>query len=298
MERRSLLAGLAVLVVCMASLAGTASARTLNAKKPAGELDPTCIITSQPSFVDQGEFTTSSSVADIVEVSCNPEFGFPSVKLSDEELFSRCKDSMSWSEAPVFEPTEGPTTKIKLDGGGNGSAVLWAGPGCASGETLVSAHLEVAPFTTVTTNFEVLPPKVTEPGVYVLPPTSVEDNVESSVETIVEVEFPSVYAEQFVNISDEQLFARCGLAPKVEWIGPDEDLISPAPVGDEADDVDDPIGSESVSVQLDNDGNAFVVLFGGPSCASGGTEIEASLESAPYTTYTTEFTVQAPAAGL
>jgi hypothetical protein len=290
MERRSLLAGLAVLVVCLASLAGTASARTADAKKPAGAEDPTCIITSQPSFVDQGEFTTSSSVADIVEVSCNPEFAFQSVKLSDEELFSRCRDNMSWSEAPVFEPTEGSTTTIKLDGGGNGSAVVWAGPGCASGETLVSAHLEVAPFTTVTTNFEVLPPKVTPPGVYALPPTSVEDNVESSVETIVEVEFPSVYAEQFVNISAEQLFARCGLAPKVEWIGPDEDLISP--VGEDA------FGAEGVSVQLDDDGNAFVVLLGGPSCASGGSEVEASLESAPYTTYTTEFTVKAPEAGL
>lgn len=294
MERRSLLAGLAVLVLCLASLAGTASANPV--KQPAGDPTPNCIITSLPSFVDQGEFTTSSSVADIVEVSCNPEFAFQSVKLSDEELFSRCRGNMSWSEAPVFEPTEGATTTIKLDGGGNGSAVVWAGPGCASGETLVSAHLQVAPFTTVTTNFEVLPPKVTTPGVSALPPTSVEDNVESSVATIVEVEFPSVYAEQFVNVSDEQLFARCGLAPKVEWIGPDENLISPAPDGGEP--VEDPIGAESVSVQLDNDGNAFVVLFGGPSCASGGTEIEASLESAPYTTYTTEFTVQAPEAGL
>ncbi len=288
MERRSLLAGLAVLVVCLASLAGTASATV---KKPAGDEPSMCIITSQSSFVDQGEFTTSSSVADIVEVSCNPEFAFQSVKLSDEELFSRCRGNMSWSEAPVFEPTEGPTTTIKLDGGGNGSAVVWAGPGCASGETLVSAHLQVAPFTTVTTNFEVLPPKVTTPtGVSALPTTSVEDNVESSVATIVEVEFPSVYAEQFVNVSDEQLFARCGLAPKVEWIGPDENLISP--VGEDA------FGAEGVSVQLDDDGNAFVVLFGGPSCASGGTEIEASLEKAPYTTYTTEFTVQAPEAGL
>jgi hypothetical protein len=284
MERRSLLAGLAVMVVCLLSLAGTASARTAT-KKAAGEETPTCIITSQPSFVDQGEFTEASSVADIVEVSCNPEFAFQSVKLSDEELFSRCRDNMSWSEAPVFEPTEGSTTKIKLDGAGNGSAVVWAGPGCAAGETLVSAHLEVAPFTTVTTNFEVLPPKVTTPGVFVLPPTSVEDNVESSVETIVEVEFPSVYAEQDVNISAEQLFARCGVGPKVEWIGPDEKI--------------DSIGTESISkVKLDNDGNAFVVLLGGPSCASGVSEVEASLESAPFTTYTTEFTVGAPEAAL
>ena len=47
-------------------------------------------------------------------------------------------------------------------------------------------------------------------------------------------------------------------------------------------------------VQLDNDGNAFVVMLGGGSCASGTSEIEASLESAPYTTYTTTFTILPP----
>jgi len=286
MERRSLLAGLMALVlVGVLSLAGSASARTTIKKKSVEEPTPMCIIASLPSFVDQGEFAEASSVADIVEVSCNPEFGFQTVKLSDQELFNRCKDSMSWSEAPEFEPTEGPTTKIKLDGGGNGSAVVWAGPGCAAGETLVSAHLEVPPFTTVTTNFEVLAPRVTPPGVYALPATSVEDNVLSSVATIVQVEFPSVYAEQDVNIAAEQLFARCGVGPKVEWIGPDEKV--------------DGIGVEGISkVKLDNDGNAFVVLLGGPSCASGESEIEASLEVAPFTTFTTDFTVKAPEAGI
>jgi hypothetical protein len=107
----------------------------------------------------------------------------------------------------------------------------------------------------------------------------------SSVETIVEVEFPSVFAEQDVNISAEQLFARCGVAPKVEWIGPDEKVLA--------------VDEEGISkVKLDDNGNAFVVLFGGPSCASGVSEIEASLESAPFTTFTTDFTVKAPEAGL
>ena len=304
MERRSLLAGLVVVVLGSLLLAGSASARTVTGKKSSAGEPPTCIIASLPSFVAQGEFGEASSVADVVEVSCTPEFGFQTVKLSDEELFSRCKGKTSWSEAPEFEPTEGATTKIKLDGEGNGSAVVWGGPGCAAGETLVSAHLEVPPFTTVTTGFEVLPPKTTPPGVYALPATSVEDNVLSSVETIVEVEFPSVFAEQDVNISAEQLFARCGPVEeepeeegevkkalfiggsnKVEWIGPDEHLLA--------------VDEEGISkVKLDDNGNAFVVLFGGPSCASGVSEIEASLESAPFTTFTTDFTVKAPEAGL
>jgi len=51
---------------------------------------------------------------------------------------------------------------------------------------------------------------------------------------------------------------------------------------------------ESQELQLDNSGNAFVVLYGNVSCASGSSLIEASLTSAPYTTYTTEFTVKSP----
>ena len=46
---------------------------------------------------------------------------------------------------------------------------------------------------------------------------------------------------------------------------------------------------EVIGVKLDNDGNAFVVLIGNSSCAAGTSMIEASLENAPYTTYTTEF---------
>ena len=45
---------------------------------------------------------------------------------------------------------------------------------------------------------------------------------------------------------------------------------------------------------LDNDGNAFAVLIGNASCAAGTSLIEASLENAPYTTYTTDFTIEPP----
>ena len=49
-----------------------------------------------------------------------------------------------------------------------------------------------------------------------------------------------------------------------------------------------------MTLYLDNDGNAFVVLVGNSSCAAGTSLIEASLENAPYTTYTTNFTVEPP----
>jgi hypothetical protein len=159
--------------------------------------------------------------------------------------------------------------------------VVWGGPSCAPGESLVSAHLEEAPYTTVTTSFSVLPGAETEPGVSATPASFTEDNITSSIATIVQVEFPSVYAEHYVNISAEQLYSRCQIKPHLVWVGPDEKVLAAS--------------AESVAkVKLDNSGNAFVVLLGGASCAAGTSDIEASLEQAPYTTYTTKFTIEPP----
>ena len=74
------------------------------------------------------------------------------------------------------------------------------GPSCAAGESLIAAHLEAAPFTTVTTGFTVLPPRPTTPGVFVTPENKVEGEDASDVATIVQVEFPPVFAEEPVNV--------------------------------------------------------------------------------------------------
>jgi hypothetical protein len=270
------------------------SARTIHKKqskqlkqqaKPATETEgapETCVIYAEPGeFMDQGEFGTSSSIADIVSVECEPVYAEHFVKLSATELYNRCDKELSWSEGIPYAPSSGPGYTIKLDDDGNGSAVLWGGPSCAAGESLISGHLEAAPYKTVTTGFVVLPPRVTEPGVKAEPSTSVEGDETSTVATIVEVEFPPVFAEKTVNINASQLFSRCLVGPKLDWVGPDEKL--------EAEETEELSG-----VKLDNDGNAFVVLLGGESCASGQSLIEASLEEAPYTTYTTVFTVLPP----
>ncbi len=234
-----------------------------------------------PAFIAQGEFASASSVADVVQVSCNPEFAGQAVKISSQELSSRCRHHVSWSLPYPYKPESGPSFEVTLDGAGNATAVVWGGPSCAPGESLLSAHLEEAPYTTVTTSFSVLPGSETEPGVTATPSSFTEDNVTSSVATIVQVEFPSVYAERYVNISAEQLYSRCLIKPHLMWVGPDEKVLAES--------------AESVSkVKLDNSGNAFVVLLGGASCASGTSEIEASLEQAPYTTYTTTFTIEPP----
>ena len=95
------------------------------------------------------------------------------------------------------------------------------------------------------------------------------------------MEFPSVYAEKRVDINAEQLYARCLVAPHLIWVGADAKVLGEG---------------ESVEVTLDNDGDAFVVALGAASCASGDSEIEASLAEAPYTTYTTNFTIIPPQA--
>jgi hypothetical protein len=187
-----------------------------------------------------------------------------------------------WSLPYPYKPVSGSGFTVTLDNDGNATAVILGGPGCAPGESLISAHMEQAPFTTVTSAFTVLAPRPTlSPRVTATPKEEVETEDTSSVATIVQVEFPPVYAEAYVNVNAEQLYSRCHIPPKLVWVGEGGELLGQ--------------GVDTINgVQLDNDGNAFVVLLGGGSCASGSSLIEASLEDAPYTTYTTTFTILPP----
>ena len=294
MERRNLLAGLVTLAVGLLMLSGTALAHAAHHKKAkpkdATSAPETCVVYTEPgSFMDQGEFSTASSVADIVSVECEPVYAEHYVTISANELYSRCDKDLYWSEAAPFEPSSSkPSYTVKLDNDGNGGAVLWGGPSCAAGESLVAAHLNEAPYTTVTTSFDVLPPRPTPPGVIAEPgPPAFEGAVESeensSAAAIIEVEFPPVFAEEPVNVQGSQLYSRCK-----EW--PHTEAIVMGEYGY-------PETEENVSegtLYLDNDGNAFVVVIGNSSCAAGDSMIEASLESAPYTTYTGNFTIEPP----
>ncbi len=293
MERRNLVAGLAIFIVAIFALSGTASAHLAHhkrAKTNTEATDPTetpetCVVHALPSsFMDQGEFDNASSVADIVEVECEEVYAEKDVTISANELYSRCAKHLYWTEPSDFDPSSGPSTTVTLDNDGNATAIVMGGPSCAAGESLISAHLDVAPFTTVVTGFTVLPPKPTEPGVYVTPAKKVEGEVNSDVATIVQVEFPPVFAEEPVNINASQLYSRCHVDPKLEFV----EVTSEGPR------VRTEESEETTGVTLDNDGNAFLVLIGANSCAAGSSMIEASLENAPYTTYTTEFEVEAP----
>jgi hypothetical protein len=299
MERRNLLAGLAILALGMFMLGGTAIAHTTHHKRATPQSEPggggggkpeTCVVHTLPaSFMDQGEFGTASSIADVIEVECEEVYAEHHVKISANELYSRCDKRLFW-RTPYVQHDEnvqgefgtGPNFEVELDNDGNATAIVLGGPSCAAGESLISAHLTEAPFTTVTTGFTVLPPRPTEPGVFATPSSKVEGEFFSDVATIVQVEFPPVFAEEPVNVNFGQLYSRCHRSPKTEVIKMGE---GGSPWVDHG---------EETTLWLDNDGNAFAILVGNSSCAAGTSLIEASLEHAPYTTYTTDFTVEPP----
>jgi len=278
-RRRNSLVGLIVMVSSLFMLTGSALAHS---SKHAVE-GPSCEIKTLPAFVDQGEFEEHSSIADIVEVHCNAEFGGEYVKISSQELYNRCKNTLEWiQESPYSISTGSKISKVKLDDAGNAVVAIEGGPGCTEGESLISASMENSSNTSsVSEGFTVLSPRDTKPGVFALPPSQVEDSIDSSVATVVQVEFPSKFAEKEVFVSDEQLYTQCQNDPHLTWVGADggAHLFS---------------HEEGVKLKLDNNGNAFVILIGEESCASGSSEIEASLEVAPYTTYVTQFNIASP----
>jgi hypothetical protein len=216
----------------------------------------------------------------VIEVECNPDlYGTGSkIKITASQLFSRCKGDVSWYVPNPFRVAEGRGVTLELDADGNASVALLAGPGCAAGESLVSAHMEESPFETFTTSFTVLPPNDTAPGVFALPAAQVEDALSSSVATVIQTEFGDA-SEKRVHIGSEELFARCRVEPHLHWVRMNREIED---------------ASEVEGVELDNNGNAFVIAIGDASCAEGPSLIEADLESKPFTTFTTTFTVLPP----
>ena len=135
MERRNLVAGLAILIVAIFAFTGTASAHLTHhkkAKKPAATRTPpeTCLVKASPSsFMDQGEFGDASSIADVVEVECESVFAEKSVTVSAKELYSRCDKRLYWMTASAFDDkVTGPSFTVTLDNDGNATAVLMGGP--------------------------------------------------------------------------------------------------------------------------------------------------------------------------
>jgi hypothetical protein len=270
-----------VAIAVVLVLSATAAIAPVGANaQSSGSSAATCVIHSLPSFVAQGEGTAAATVGDVVEVECDPmAYGTGSkIKIIASQLFSRCRDQLSWWVPNPYARVDGRGVTVALDADGNATVALLAGPGCQAGESLISAHMEEAPFETFTTSFTALPPMTTPPGLFALPDAQVEDALSSGFATIVQAEFENG-SEKTVRIGSEELYDRCRAAPHLHWIGIDRS---------------DDGGSEVTGVPLDNDGNGFVIAIGDASCAPGVSLIEGDLEGKPFTTFTTPFTILPP----
>jgi hypothetical protein len=294
MDRRKLGVGLMVLAIGLLLMAGTASARGSLTKPLAvgGEEAGTCQIkNAQDSFVAQGEFDNEATVADVIEVGCDPfEYGTGStVTVIASQLFSRCGGDISWYVPNTYggdewEHYSGRSTELSLDADGNATVALIAGPHCQAGGSLVSVHEDEEPFETFTTEFSVLPPNDTTEGVTTIPSSQIEDAGSSAVATIVEAEFTGG-SEKYVRIGSEELYRRCRNDPHLNWVSED---------GYVTEDASEINGEDYNALQLDDNGNGFVLALGDSSCSPGSSLVEADLEDKPFTTATTTFTVESP----
>jgi len=243
--------------------------------------DPTCVIHSLPSFVESGLGGTASSAADVVTVECHPVFAEDTVTISSDELYNRCAGNLNWFLTPSFATKAirrmgSPSIDATLDNDGEATVVAFAGPSCAAGTSIVSAHLNAPPFATVNARYRIIAPQDTPRGVMALPSSQVEDSVNSSAATIVYAEFNPVFSERSVTFRSNELYSRC--ADGLTWIVPGFlDQTGP-----------------TATATLDNNGNAWAIALAGPSCAAGKSQIEASLTSAPYTSYLTWFNILSP----
>jgi hypothetical protein len=241
------------------------------------------VVHSLPSFVAQGEGALEATVADVVEVECDPTvYGRSLVTISSSQLSLRCSGRLHWYVANPFQATEGAGVTVKLDADGSATVALVAGP-CMAGEALIAVHMKEEPFESFTTAFTALPPAPTKPGVYALPATQVEDAASSGVATIIEAEYPGG-SEKHVRIASEELFSRCRVEPHLRWVKMDGSVT---PIYGEG-------TSEITQIPLDNDGNAFVIALGDSSCAEGPSLIEADLENKPFEQFMTTFTILPP----
>jgi hypothetical protein len=291
MDRRNLLAGLVVLALGVFGLAGSASAHgTVSGAGTEGE--GSCTVKSLPSFVAQGEFESAATVGDIIEVSCDPYkySAGAEVTLTAAQLWDRCH-YITWYDANdegYYRTGEGRSFSVHLDVDGNANVGLIAGPRCMVGESLITLDENESPYETFTTSFQVLPAVNTPAGLYITPSSQVEDAESSGVITIAQAEFSGA-SEQSVRIGAKQLYDRCERGHKLIIVRGNRVVVDDEGTAEGQDD-----GELLNAIELDNNGNGFVLLIGTDSCAEGESLIESDLESSPFTTQTGTFTVEAP----
>jgi|GEM_PF-2157658 uncharacterized repeat protein (TIGR01451 family) len=243
------------------------------------------------AYDTDGSIAYGSQVHAVIEVETSPAYADDPVNIDSQQLENSCIGGITF-ETLQQGSTRAPRTGVNsittyLDDDGNVSVIV-DGQECSPGTDLIEADLIEAPYLTATTELTVLPPNVTAPGVSAYPSTEVEtgnspDSGNSDVYTVFYVETDPVYADQPVEISSAQLDNRCGQGWRWEpGVG--------APINQTS-------GTIDAMGTLDNDGNA-VFVFKGASCAPGTSTVVADVDAGTHPTYTTSFTVGAPAVTL
>jgi len=249
---------------------------------------------------------SESNINVVVQVETSPSFAADDVSISSSQLFASCalvyiateQASGPYPYYGATYSTNAPLT-VALDDDGNVTVEI-DGIDCAPGSDVIEADMEVAPYYTALGTLTVSPPVVTTAGVYGFPTTSgtvttgevetgdtgvappadcgeggcAETDGSSDVYAVFYVETDPVYAEQLVEISDNQLDDSCGGG--YYWF----------------DSYTDPLGLPAETTQ-DDDGNA-VFVFWGASCAASTSDVVADVLAGTHPTYTTTFTVVAP----
>jgi hypothetical protein len=256
-----------------------------------GAATPTMTVQIDPNPVVE---TDQSDLNVIVQVETSPSYAGDLVSISSSQLFASCITTYFNTEqvtgplafANVTYSLDSPL-EVALDDDGN--ATIWVtGVNCAPGSDVIDASMTVAPYLTAIGTMTAAPPVVTTAGVAGYPTSSgtvttgeVETgdtgaSGESDVYAVFYVETDPVYAEQTAEIDDLQLDDSCGGG----FVWYDQGggyLPSPEP-----------------SETLDDDGNA-VFVFVGASCAATTSDVIADVLAGTHPTYTTTFTVSAPA---
>jgi hypothetical protein len=239
--------------------------------------------------------TSQSNVNAVIQVETNPAFAGDPVVISSSQLIGSCSflyfnsaqavpDGIA--EGNIFYTQNSPIT-VTLDDDGNVSVEV-NGYNCAPGSDVVEADLAVAPFDTALGTLTVSPPVVTNPGVFGYPKTSgtvttgeVETgdtaaSGDSDVYAVFYVETNPVYAEQSVEITDNQLVDSC--IGGFDWFDSFTEITD---------------SQATPETTLDDDGNA-VFVFVGSSCAATTSQVIADVLAGTHQTYTTTFTVDPP----
>jgi hypothetical protein len=257
-----------------------------------GGTPPNIIVSVSPDPVQE---VGTSEIDFVVQVEALAIFANQTVNISSQQLSLDCLD-LVWRSSADNTPSDQISvglnspgvTGVILDNDGNATVEV-QGEDCAPGANLVEADLNGAPYTTATATLTATPPGVTAPQTITGSPNpEVEtgdgagNNSESQVYANFLVEEDSVYAEQLVDVTSNQLTDRCELG-KTLWTS------TPGLGGGGV-----KLGTTGVTAVLDNDGNA-VVTFEGISCAAGESLVDAELVGGTGDTFTTEYIIKPPA---